>query len=307
VNGQIVQGKDFTWGSNFNISFNKNRVESLGAIDQKTYNTELLGRDGADEYLLKTGEPVGLMYGFVTDGFYTVDDFDYIDDQYVLKAGQPNTQQIFGAPQPGSIKLKNLGGDSLIRVEDDRAIIGYAQPKFIGGWNNQFTWKNFDASIFVNWVVGNDIFNANKIEWTDATFPNTNMLTIMNDRWKNIDAQGNLVTDPDALRKLNADAKIWTPTRANRYYIHSWAIEDGSFLRISNITLGYSLPASVLKKIRLSQFRVYGTVNNLATITNYSGYDPEIDTRRGNPLTPGVDMAGYPRAKAFVFGVNVSF
>ena len=302
-----MQAKDFSWSSNFNISFNKNKVESLGAINQKTYNTELLGRDGADEYLLKVGQPVGLMYGFVTDGFYSVDDFNYVNGQYVLKAGQPNTQQIFGAPQPGTIKLKNLGGDSLIRVEDDRAIIGYAQPKFIGGWNNQFTWKNFDASIFVNWVVGNDIFNANKIEWTDASFANTNMLTIMNNRWKNIDENGNLVTDPEALKKLNTNAQIWSPTRANRYYIHSWAIEDGSFLRINNITIGYSLPASLLKRIRISQFRVYGTVNNVATITNYSGYDPEIDTRRGNPLTPGVDMAGYPRARAFVFGVNVSF
>lgn len=307
LNGQVVQAKDFSWSSNFNISFNKNKVESLGAINQKTYNTELLGRDGADEYLLKVGQPVGLMYGFVTDGFYSVDDFNYVNGQYVLKAGQPNTQQIFGAPQPGTIKLKNLGGDSLIRVEDDRAIIGYAQPKFIGGWNNQFTWKNFDASIFVNWVVGNDIFNANKIEWTDASFANTNMLTIMNNRWKNIDENGNLVTDPEALKKLNTNAQIWSPTRANRYYIHSWAIEDGSFLRINNITIGYSLPASLLKRIRISQFRVYGTVNNVATITNYSGYDPEIDTRRGNPLTPGVDMAGYPRARAFVFGVNVSF
>lgn len=307
LNGHVFQRKDFSWSSNFNLSFNKNKVESLGGVEQKTYNTGLLGRDGADEYILKVGEPIGLMYGFVTDGFYTVNDFDYINGQYVLKAGQPNTQQIFGAPQPGTIKLKNLGGDSLIRVEDDRTIIGYAQPKYIGGWNNQFTWKGFDASVFVNWVVGNDIFNANKIEWTDATFPNTNMLTIMNDRWRNIDDQGNLVTDPDALTKLNANAQIWTPTSANRYYIHSWAVEDGSFLRINNITLGYSLPASVLKRAKLSQFRIYGTINNLATITSYTGYDPEIDTRRGNPLTPGVDMAGYPRAKAFVFGINASF
>ena len=163
------------------------------------------------------------------------------------------------------------------------------------------------CTVFVNFVVGNDIYNANKIEWTDGAFANLNTLDIMKDRFTNINASGSRVTDPAELAKMNANAKIWTPVRVQRWWLHSWAVEDGSYLRFNNVTLGYTLPKSVMSKIKIITFRVYGTVNNLATITNYSGYDPDVTARRSDPLTPGVDFAAYPRARTWVFGVNVTF
>ena len=178
---------------------------------------------------------------------------------------------------------------------------------FFGGLNQQFTYKNFDLSVFVNFQVGNDVYNANKLEFTSGYTVNSNLLSSMNDRWRTVDDQGQVVTDPAALAKLNENAKLWAPLRsASSFYVHSWAIEDGSFLGVNNITLGYTLPAKILKKGNISNFRVYATVNNLAILTNYSGYDPEVNTRRSTPLTPGVDYSAYPRSRAYIVGLNLS-
>ena len=156
--------------------------------------------------------------------------------------------------------------------------------------------------------MGNDIYNANKIEWTDGAFTNLNMLNIMKDRFTNINpTTGAVVTDPAELTKLNENAKIWSPVRVQRWWLHSWAIEDGSYLRFNNVTLGYTLPSNVTKKLKISTFRIYATVNNLGTITKYSGYDPDVTARRTDPLTPGVDFAAYPRSTTWVFGLNVTF
>lgn len=304
----VVQKQDFSWTSNFNISTNRNRVTNLGPVTQQTRNSGWQGSDGTDDYLVKVGQPVGLMYGFVTDGFYSVDDFTYnaTTRAYTIKTGVP-VNSVYGVPQPGMLKWKDIDGDGLITADKDRTVIGNATPKFMGGWNNQITYKNFDASVFVNWVVGNDIYNANKIEWTDGAFPNLNMLSIMQNRWTNINEAGQIVTEPEALKALNANTTIWSPVRVQRYWLHSWAVEDGSFLRVNNLTLGYSIPATMLKKVGISRFRAYATVNNLATLTKYSGYDPEVSTRRSDPLSQGVDFAGYPRARTVVFGLNLTF
>ena len=249
------------------------------------------------------------MYGFVTDGFYTIDDFNYnaTTSAYTLKQGIPNASFISGPVRPGVMKIKDLNGDGLITTDADRQVLGNANPKFIGGWNNQLAYKNFDFSVFFNWVVGNDIYNANKIEWTDGSFPNLNLLDVMRERWRNIDDAGNWVTNPSELAKLNENAKMWTPNNSNRFFLTDYAIEDGSFLRLNNLTVGYTLPKSAVQRIKISSVRLYATVNNLLTITNYSGYDPEVSTRRSDPLTPGVDFAGYPRTKTWVFGANINF
>jgi TonB-dependent starch-binding outer membrane protein SusC len=313
INAIPVSNKDFTWNTNFNISFNKNRIESLGGVNQITRNSGWQGSDGVDDYLVKVGEPAGLMYGFITDGFYGIDDFDYntTTQTYALKAGIANNG-VYGTAQPGMLKWKDVSGpngvpDGQITADYDRTVIGNANPKFTGGWNNQVSYKNFDLSVFVNFVVGNDLYNANKIEWTDGAFPNLNMLNSMKDRFTNINAAGQRVTDPKELAALNENAKIWTPVRVQRWWLHSWAVEDGTYLRFNNITLGYSLPKSVINKIKISTFRVFATVNNLATLTSYSGYDPDVTARRTDPLTPGVDFAAYPRSRTWVFGANVTF
>jgi TonB-linked SusC/RagA family outer membrane protein len=308
LNATPIENKNFSWTSNFNISFNQNRVESLGGVSQITRTSGWQGSDGVDDYIVKVGESTGQMYGFVTDGFYGVNDFNYnaTTQAYTIKPGIA-FNGVYGTPQPGMLKWKDLNKDGVITPDGDRTIIGNANAKFTGGWNNQFNYKNFDMSVFVNFVVGNDIYNANKLEWTDGAFSNLNMLDIMKDRFTNINDKGEVVKDPAALTALNANAKIWSPVRVQRWWLHSWAVEDGSYLRINNLTLGYTLPKTISQRHKISSLRFFGTVNNLATLTGYSGYDPDVTARRNDPLTPGVDFAAYPRSRTWVFGLNLSF
>ncbi len=308
LNAAPIVNRNFSWRANFNISFNKNNIESLGQYqDFFLFSSGWGGSNQPSDYLVRPGNPVGTIWGLQTDGYYNISDFDYNNGVYTLKAGVPSNAGVTAtAPQPGMLKFRDLDGNGVVD-DKDRTIIGNTQPKFFGGLNQQFTYKNFDLSVFVNFQFGNDVYNANKLEFTSGYTVNSNLLSMMNDRWRTIDENGVVVTDPAALAKLNENATLWAPLRsASSFYVHSWAIEDGSFLRVNNITLGYTLPNNLMKKIGISNFRVYATVNNLAVLTNYSGYDPEVNTRRGTPLTPGVDYSAYPRSRAFIFGLNLS-
>lgn len=309
-----ISKKDFSWNSSFNISFNKNKITSLG-----DYQTSFLfssgwgGGNQPSDYLVRVGQPVGVIWGLKTEGYYKVEDFDHNAGVYTLKTGVASNQGITAvAPRPGTLKFSDISGpdgkpDGVID-DRDRTIIGNTQPKFFGGWNNQLSYKNFDLSVFLNFQFGNDVYNANKLEFTSGYTPNSNLLAMMNDRWKNVDAHGQVVTDPEQLAAMNVNAKLWSPlTTASSFYVHSWAVEDGSFLRVNNITLGYTLPQSWLSRVKVKSLRLYGTVNNLAILTDYSGYDPEVNTRRSSPLTPGVDYSAYPRSRAFIVGANLSF
>lgn len=309
INASPVSRKNFSWTTSFNLSFNKNRIESLGGVNDIT-KTSGWQVGGEQDYIVRVGMPVGQMFGYTTDGWYKIEDFDYnaTTKVYTLKTGVASNQvQVGFAPQPGTLKFKDLNGDGIIDDQNDKTIIGDANPKFTGGWNNQFTFGQFDMSVFINFVVGNDIYNANKIEFTNSDFVNINNLALNNGRWKTIDANGVKVTDPVELAKLNVDATIWKPNSAQRWPLHTWAIENGSFVRISNLTLGYTLPNRMLAKMKISNFRLFATVNNLATITKYTGFDPDVNTRRSDPLTPGVDFAGYPHSRIWTFGLNVTF
>ena len=123
-------------------------------------------------------------------------------------------------------------------------------------------------------------------------------------RWTNLDANGNLVNDPVQLAALNANTTMWSPYTS--YVLTDWAIEDGSFLRLSTLTLGYTLPLALTKKVGINNLRFYATCYNVFCLTGYSGFDPEVSTM-GNGLTPGVDFGAYPRSRAFVFGINLAF
>ena len=323
LDGIILDTKDFTWSGNFNLAANKNKVVSLGLESNGEPKKSIYANSGwitpaYQDFIVEVGKPVGQFYGYVTDGFYTVDDFNHEFNPsnnswtYTLKPGVPNTKNIALGnkdPQPGDLKLKKLSDseDDMITTED-RTVLGNSQPKFFGGFNQQFAYKGFDLSLFMNFSYGNKVYNANKIEFTSQyLYKDNNMLAIMNDRWKWFNEEGVRVTDPEQLAAMNKDAKYWTPA-GGQYFLHSFAIEDGSFLRISNMTLGYSLPQNVIQKTRvLKNFRMYATVNNLMTITGYSGYDPEANTRRRTPLTPGVDYAAYPRSRYMLAGVNITF
>lgn len=320
LDAYIIDRDDFKLSTNFNFSMNRGKIEDLGGVDYFTVSSGWIS-DTGDDYIVKVGEPVGLMYGFVTDGFYTVDDFIYneVTGTYTLKDGVANNQGItFAGFGPGSIKFKDIASPvdedgnpvddgNLVTFDDDRMIIGNSNPDFIGGLNIMMNYKGLDMSVFLNWVYGNEIYNANKIEFTSSYRRYTNLLDLMSSdkRWRSVNEQGEVVTDPVELAAMNQDATIWSPPQG-RYLFHSWAVENGSFLRINNITLGYTLPEKWIKRIFVSNLRIYATVNNLYTFTNYSGYDPEVDTRRSTPLTPGVDYSAYPRSRSFLFGINVS-
>ncbi|HTJ49132.1 MAG TPA: SusC/RagA family TonB-linked outer membrane protein, partial [Cyclobacteriaceae bacterium] len=308
VSGTPISSGKLQWTVNFNLSHNVNKVVSLAGQSSFLAFSGWGGTAAPADYIVKEGQPVGLMWGLVTDGFYKVEDFDYANGVYTLKNGVPNDKSITALdPKPGVIKFKDRTDDGLVD-DRDRTVIGHSAPKFFGGLNNQFTYGNFDLSVFVNFQYGNQILNANKLEFTSGYTPNSNMLTIMNQRWRNVDGEGQVVTDPQALQALNANAKIWSPlTSASSFYPHSWAVEDGSFLRINNVTLGYNIPASLLSKARISKLRFYTTVNNLAVFSHYSGYDPEVNTRTATSLTPGVDYAAYPRSHTYIFGLNLTF
>jgi TonB-linked SusC/RagA family outer membrane protein len=320
LDAYLIEKADFQLSINFNIAFNNNKVDKLSEYDfreeQSGWNNDI----GTD-YMVKVGDPVGLMYGFITDGFYTVDDFDYDEETetYTLKEGVVDNERLLNAELgPGTIKFKNLADPvdedgnpvddgNQVTNEDDRTIIGNANPKHLGGFNIMMVYKGFDLSIFMNWVYGNDIYNANKIEFTSGYRAYTNILESMNsdNRWMTINEEGELVNDPAELALMNENAAIWKPPEGN-YLFHSWAVEDGSFLRINNLTLGYTMPESLLNKIFIKNLRIYATVNNLYTFTSYSGYDPEVNTRRKTPMTPGVDYSAYPRSRMMIFGLNLT-
>jgi TonB-linked SusC/RagA family outer membrane protein len=319
LNATPISTKNFLWNSNFNISFNRNKVTDLGLNPDGTKRTFINGYSGwitasTVDFLVQVGKPIGQFYGYVNDGYYTLNDFNYDETAgtYTLKDNVPNNRTALGNrdPQPGDMKFKKLNRSdtSMMITDKDQTVIGNAMPKFTGGWNNQFSYSNFDLSVFVYFSVGNKVYNANKIEYTSQyNYKDNNLLDFMKDSWRNYDDAGQLVTDPTALAALNQNTKYWNPSKG-QYTPQSFAIEDGSFLRISNVTLGYTFPDKWLKKTRIiSKFRIYGTVNNLYTFTKYTGYDPEANTRRSTPLTPGVDYAAYPRSRLILAGLNITF
>ncbi len=321
LNGVIMKKPEgFNWNANFNISFNKNEIVGLGLGQKQFFASPSWGVSGQPEdYIQRIGSPVGSMWGLVTDGFYTLNDFDYnaATRRYTLKAGVVNNSGIIGPVQPGSIKFKDLNGDGVVDLNNDRQIIGNPTPKFTGGFNQTFSYKGFDASLFLNFVVGGDVYNANKIEFTNAYSNNSNMLSIMENRWRVVTEDGRTAQwvsgnnvfglPPEELQALNAKATIWQPLRGSgAFYPHSWAIEDGSFLRINNLTIGYTVPQEKLSKMKISNLRFYLTATNLAVFTDYTGYDPEVSVRN-SPLTPNLDYSAYPKSRTFIFGINASF
>lgn len=324
LSGTVMSTKAFNWTANLNISFNKNIIKKLAGNQDNYLQSSAWGFSGTlPDYQVKVGEPVGDIYGFVTDGMYTLNDFNYnaSNNRYTVKPGVVNTSY-FGIPQPGYIKIKDLNGDGIVDPDNDRKVLGNAQPKFFGGLNQQFTYKNFDLSIFLNFSYGNKMLNASKIEFENSYNVGTNLLAEGAGRWKTIDANGNLLekvvsvgatqyvvgAPPAQLAAANPNATIWQPLRTGNYAegVISSAVEDGSFLRVNNLTLGYSFSPRLLSHVGIKKLRFYVTGNNLAIITGYSGLDPEVNTQTASPLTPGVDFSAYPRSRTYVFGLNLT-
>ena len=305
---KLFASKKFNWASTFNISFNNNKVKSLGGLPFINAKSGILSETNQPfDYIVRPGEPLGQIWGYVNDGFYTADEFvpgsfNPGTRLFIPKATTLVNNTGLATVQPGNIKFKDIDGNDTLDVRD-QTVIGNTNPKFIGGFNNQFTYKNFDLSIFVNWVVGNDVYNANKIEFTSAYQPDANFFKEMEGRWKTIDDNGNIITDLAQLAEKNKNAKIWRPMAVQYFNAMSWAVEDGSFLRINNVTIGYTLR---LNNKFIKSIRFYATGNNLAVITNYTGFDPEVNAVR-KVLTPGVDYSAYPKSRSYIFGINANF
>ena len=312
LNTVNISNKNFTWNTSITFSHNKNKVNRLTGESIQLYLANF-GYSGAGaSHQIGVGQPLGQFYGYVTEGLYQVSDFDYdpTTQKYTLKEGIPYHGDK-ASIQPGYWKFKNVDGseDNLI-TENDKTVIGNASPNFYGGINNTFAYKNFDLSIFLTYSYGGEVLNATKLTNTKTALTNKNVLAIASEtnRWVTINNDGNIITDPEELATVNTGKTVacFDDNGSNNTYIHSWAIEDASFLKLSNVTLGYTFPKRIINKIGLSKLRVYATGNNLFTWSPYTGFDPEVSTM-SSPLTPGVDFGAYPRSRSFVFGINVSF
>lgn len=326
LNLVALEKEDYGLSFNFNIGFNKSKINSLGIMDNFGATSGWASTSIGNDFAVNVGQPLGVMIGYQNDGRYEVSDFTYntTTGAYTLKPyfladgvtrnpdGLPSNSTIVGTPVPGSMKLKDVNGDGIVNAKDI-SVIGNANPKNTGGLVINANVLHFDFMAAFNWSYGNDAYNANKVEFTTtATSPNgqyRNLSTDMADgkRWTNLDpVTGLLVTDPTALTALNANTTMWSP-KMDRFVFSDWAVEDASYLRLNTFTIGYTAPDAFVSKLGITKLRFYQTMSNVFTITNYSGPDPEVSTRRNSPYTPGVDYSAYPRSRQVVFGLNLTF
>ena len=313
----------FEWNTNFEISFNKNKLVALDG----TATAHIEGRPqwedrGVPVTLTRIGESLYNFYGYVTDGYYK--DLEDIQNSPKPAGSYPADGVSFNRANTvwvGDIKFKDLNDDGVID-ENDRTNIGSPMPKFNFGINNTFRYKNFDMSIFINGTYGNKILNYTAIELSSMSNAYNNQLQYVAKRARLEPINPNIVYDGTngvwnwfediSNVRLANNTKPSAPRAAsgdpnNNSRVSDRYIEDGSYLRIKNITFGYTVPNHLVRKYKLENIRVYMNIQNLYTFTKYSGYDPEIGA---NPMTPnvyGMDYGRYPIPTIYSMGLNLSF
>lgn len=250
----------FKWSTDFNISFNRNKLTKLGL--NKVYYYAEMYETRENAIILKEGLPLGTFFGYISEGVN---------------------------PETGDIVYRDLNDNGVIDP-GDRTTIGCAQPDFIYGMTNTFSYKGFSLSVFLQGSQGNDIFNASRIDM-EGMIDFRNQSTAVLDRWK----RPGMITD---IPRVGNVENIHNSTRF---------VEDGSYLRLKTITLSYDFQPKWLKKISLSKLQAYVTGQNLLTFTNYKGYDPEVNAYGSDAVAQGVDYGTYPQSKAVIFGLNVEF
>ena len=348
ISGDILQGKDYVLSANVTFGHNKMKIDKLNGTDNVVWDQNDRWKSSYNDYCLKVGDEVGLIYGFVYDGLYTFDEF-YFDplnnyqavpwgssaadnggksdvgpraDGYVTVINDVSGSSNSGiATLPGKIKFKDLDGDGRI-TENDRTVIGNTNPKYQGGFGLSGSYKDFDFTANFTYMLDFDINNATAYTLSSSEKNSKNFYNVyakFANGWQYNDIDGSLSgTKGDILYKLyyvddcvniyknaNANRNLWNPTDVTTKLTQSYFIEDGSFLRCSDITIGYTLPKDLTKKVGISKARFYVSASNLFIITNYTGYDPEVDIQTG--LTCGMDYNRYPRSRSFVFGTNITF
>ena len=348
ISGDILQGKDYVLSANVNFGLNKKKIDKLNGTDDVIWDQNNRWKSSYNDYCLKVGDEVGLIYGFVYDGLYQFDEF-YFDplnnyqavpwgsaaadngtssncapreDGYVTVINDISGSSNSGiATLPGKIKFKDLDGDGRI-TENDRTVIGNTNPKIQGGFGLSGQWKDFDFTANFTYMLDFDINNATAYTLSASENNKNNFYNVLKEfrnGWQYNDIDGSITgTKGDILYKIyyvddcvnlyknaNQGRDLWNPTDVTKKITHSYFIEDGSFLRCSDITVGYTLPKNIIQKVGLTKARFYVSASNLFILTGYSGYDPEVDIQTG--LTCGMDYNRYPRARSFVFGTKITF
>jgi TonB-dependent starch-binding outer membrane protein SusC len=272
----------FTWNTNFNIAFNRNKVTKLN--DGTPFAAGFAN-------WVEEGQPLGAFRGYrVGSIFQSQAEIDALDAAARAATGNPGARYQSALTRPGDIMFKDLNGDGIINSEDQE-ILGSAQPKYTGGITNNLGYKGFDLSFFFQFVQGNEIYNNTRAfsEGMNGVFGQTS--AVLN-RWTPEN------TNTDMPRAVYGDPNN------NRRTSDRW-IEDGSYMRLKNLQLGYNLPSSLIERAKMRSARVFVQSQNLITFTNYSGLDPEVNTFSGSNVSLGTDFLVYPQARTLTFGVNI--
>ena len=284
-----INHKNFQWTTSFNIAFNRNKVTALTTGQQSLLTSVSWDQrfNSQYPYITQVGKPSGMMYGYIYEGTYKADDF--VGGS--LKDGVPYLSSVAKTSvKAGDPKYRDINGDGVVD-DNDRTIIGCGQPLHTGGFGNSFYFYGFDVNIFFSWSYGNDIINANRLIFENGSISNLNQFSSYKDRF-------NAVTNPDSdIPRIGANGMFVYSSRV---------VEDGSFLKLRNVSIGYTLPRSALRAMRFDTMRVYVSADNIWTLTDYSGPDPEVSTRN-SVLTPGFDWSAYPRAFGLTAGVSFTF
>lgn len=271
LNTVNIDHKNLTWTTNFNISTLKNRVTALGAKNEDIiYGFK-------DLLLLRVGQSVGSFYGYIRDGIWSTK--------------QAKEAAAYGQ-LPGDLRIRDLNNDGVING-DDRTIIGKGIPDFFGTFSNTVRYKNFDLTLELQYMSGNDVFDNSRNSGEARQGIANSYASVLN-AWT-----------PD-----NQDAVLEQvrPTGAGyAYYMDTRKLQDGSFIRGKNLLLGYTLPASLQQRWGLNNLRVYASFQNFFIITNYEGYDPEVSNYDNDVFSQGVNYASYPKPRTLMLGLNVSF
>ncbi len=289
MNYSLVTQNDFSWTSSLNISHYQNKVIDLYGDNFDITRTITTGFLSSPLTRTIEGQPIGLYYGYKVKGLFNdAAAFEDLPEQF----GIPFSENL-GDLWLGDVQYEDINDDGVID-EQDRTFIGNPHPDFTFGFSNSFRFKNFDLTIFLQGSYGNDVLNLTRKETTSLARLYNNQLSEASDYWT-----------PE-----NTDALYPRPKRGDdnsNLFISDRYVEDGSYLRIQNINLGYILPQSISEKVRMNKLKIYGSIQNLHTFTNYTGYDPEIGAFNQDALQMGVDIGRYPIPRTFTVGINAEF
>ncbi len=301
LNAQIVDKKDWKWSLSGNIGFNKSKISELGLLpsdfgflgENIGYYGNSIGDHFGVGHIFLEGKAPGLFFGYVTQGIVQPEDITDQGVKYIKKDGTVGYYQTFNkvTPVAGDIKFVDNDGDGDVNV-NDRDIIGDPNPDFTYGFSTSISWKNLSLSAAFTGVQGRDILNTNN-RYINTPGTKSNNLTRK--------AFQNMWTES------NHSNLYPSSTFVVQNYVMDRYVEDGSYLRCSDITLNYVLPKVWMKKIGFQNASVYASVKNAFIITDYSGYDPEVNSFAFDGLRPGVDMSSYPTPRSFIFGLNLTF